>query len=266
MVSTFNARDAANYERSMGRWSRRLAPGFLAFADIGAAASVLDVGCGTGSLLFTLAANTAHTRITGIDAADIYVAAARAKTNDPRIALHEGDACAMPFPDASFDAALSQLVLQFVPDADAALAEMRRVVRPGGTVAAAVWASGGGMPHQRMFWDTAAVLDPEAALLRGKTFTRPMTRPGDLATGLTRAGLADIAESSASIWMEFADFADFIGPIAGGEGTLGKYFTGLPDAQRTRFEAALRDAFLSGDADGPRAYACTAFIARGRVP
>jgi phosphoribosyl 1,2-cyclic phosphate phosphodiesterase len=68
MVSTFNARDAANYERSMGRWSRRLAPGFLAFADIGAAASVLDVGCGTGSLLFTLAANTAHTRITGIDA------------------------------------------------------------------------------------------------------------------------------------------------------------------------------------------------------
>jgi SAM-dependent methyltransferase len=181
MASTFNARDAAVYERSMGRWSRRLAPGFAAFAGIGRAERVLDVGCGTGSLVFELADNPGHTQLVGIDASEIYLAAAREHATDThRFSFHHGDACAMPFVEDEFDAALCQLVLQFVPQPGEAVAEMRRVVRPGGTVAAAVWNSGGGMPHQRMFWDTAAMLDPAAAELRGKTFSRPMTRQDDL--------------------------------------------------------------------------------------
>ncbi len=184
MASTFNARDAAVYERSMGRWSRRLAPGFAGFAGIERAARVLDVGCGTGSLLFELADNTAHRHLTGIDASEIYLAAAQAQANaqsaGSRITFQHGDACAMPFAEDSFDAALCQLVLQFVPQPGEAVAEMRRVVRPGGIVAAAVWNSGGGMPHQRMFWDTAAMLDPAADTLRGQTFSRPMTKPDDL--------------------------------------------------------------------------------------
>jgi len=153
MASTFNARDAAVYERSMGRWSRRLAPGFAAFAGIGDAPLVLDVGCGTGSLVFELADNPAHRLLAGIDASEIYVAAAQAQqaqVRDARIQLQHGDACAMPYADDSFDAALSQLVLQFVPHPAEAVAEMRRVVRQGGIVAAAVWNSAGGMPHQRV--------------------------------------------------------------------------------------------------------------------
>jgi SAM-dependent methyltransferase len=266
MVSTFNARNAEEYERSMGRWSRRLAPGVIAFADLGASGRVLDVGCGTGSLLFELARDPQRTRIAGIDASEIYARAAQAKAADPRIDVRQGDACAMPFADGEFDAAVSQLVLQFVPDAARAVAEMRRVVRPGGVVAAAVWCSGGGMPHQRMFWDTAALLDPAADVLRGKTFTRPMTRRGDLAAAFTAQGLRSVAESSLTIWMDFADFADFMEPIAGGEGTLGKYFAGLADDQADRLKTALRAAYLSGAPDGLRPFACTAFVCRGVVP
>jgi SAM-dependent methyltransferase len=265
MASTFNARDAAVYERSMGRWSRRLAPGFTAFAHIGNAPRVLDVGCGTGSLLFELADNKAHRMLAGIDASEIYVAAAQAAAKDPRIEIRHGDACAMPYADDSFDAALSQLVLQFVPHPGEAVAEMRRVVRLGGTVAAAVWNSGGGMPHQRMFWDTAAMLDPAADDIRGKTFNRPMTRRDELYGLFESVGLREVAESSVTIWMEFADFSDFWDPIAGGEGTLGKYVLGLDADAVGRLERALRAAYLGGKPDGARQFACTAQVCRGMV-
>ena len=265
MASTFNARDAAMYERIMGRWSRRLAPGFAAFAGVGRAERVLDAGCGTGSLLFELADNPAHHALTGIDASDVYAVAARKAANDPRIKVLHGDACAMPFEDSSFDAALSQLVLQFVPQPGEAVAEMRRVVRPGGIVAAAVWNSGGGMPHQRMFWDTAAMLDPAAAAARGRAFSRPMTRRDELHGLFERVGLRDVAENAVTIWMDFADFADFWSPIAGGEGTLGAYVTGLDAAAQARLEEHLRAAYQSGEADGPRSFACTAQECRGVV-
>lgn len=266
MASTFNARDAAVYERSMGRWSRRLAPGFASFAGIARAERLLDVGCGTGSLLFELADNPAHQHLVGIDASNIYLTAAQAQAGaSERFAFHHGDACEMPFVEDEFDAALCQLVLQFVPHPGEAVAEMRRVVRPGGTVAAAVWNSGGGMPHQRMFWDTAAMLDPAAAELRGKTFSRPMTRQDDLYGLFERVGLRDVAESTVTIPMDFADFNDFWSPIVGGEGTLGQYVLSLdPDATK-RLAAALRNAYESGQSDGNRHFSCTAFVCRGTV-
>jgi len=264
-TSNFNARNAAEYERSMGRWSRRMAPGLIAFAQIGDARAVLDVGCGTGSLLFTLAENPDFSRIAGIDAAEVYVAAAQARAHDPRIDLRHGDAAAMPYETASFDAALSQLVLQFVPAPQAALAQMARVVRPGGVVAAAVWNSYGGMPHQRMFWDIAAMLDPRAAAERDRNFFRPMTRRGDLGSAMQAVGLANVVESSVTIWMDFADFADFWGPIAGGEGTLGKYALSLTAEEAARLEAALRQSYCAGQPDGERNFACTAQVARGIV-
>ena len=259
----------------MGRWSRRLAPGFLRFAALGAPARVLDVGCGTGSLLGVLADAPGTMELQGIDASDIYAAAATTRfARDARVYVRQGDAEALPFTDGIFDAALSQLVLQFVADPAAALAEMRRVVRPGGTVAAAVWNSGGGMPHQRMFWDTAAMLDPTAATLRARTFSRPMTRRGDLRTGFTRAGLLDVEEAEVTIWMEFESFGDFWAPIDGGEGTLGKYVGTLGGAEKDRLAAHLRSAYEAGherggasaQADRCSAFACTAAVCRGIVP
>jgi ubiquinone/menaquinone biosynthesis C-methylase UbiE len=263
-ISNFNARNAAAYEMSMGRWSRRMAPLLIEFARIGHAASVLDVGCGTGSLLFELARNPALAQIAGIDAAEVYVAATEEKAaGDSRIAVRQGDAAALPYADASFDAALSQLVLQFVPDPGKALAEMRRVVRPGGAVAASVWNSFGGMPHQRMFWDIAVQLDPTAAKQRNDAWFRPMTHRGDLGRAMAQAGLSDVVESSLTIWMDFADFADYWQPLEGGEGTLGKYVGTLAPDARDRLKAALRDSYLSGQPDGERNFACTAQVARG---
>ena len=109
MPSMFNARDAGNYERLMARWSRRLAPLFIEHAGIADGENVIEVGCGTGSLTFTLPQAAAFARLTAIDHSEIYLAAAKAKNKDPRISLEQGDGCALPFPDASFDRALSML-------------------------------------------------------------------------------------------------------------------------------------------------------------
>ena len=266
IASTFNARNAAAYEQSMGRWSRRLAPGFAAFAGLAPGEAVLDVGCGTGSLLMHLAGRPEQPVVTGIDASPIYVAATRADVTQARnaaVTVMEGDACAIPFPDASFDRVLSQLVLQFIPDAVRAVREMARVARPGGTVAAAVWASGGGMVGHRMFFDTAAMLDPAAAALRSHTFTRPLTRRGELQAMWQAIGLSEVQEGAVTIFMEYADFADWWDPIAAGEGTLGRYVSALPDDQRDRLRDHLRPAYEAGDVDGPRAYAATALVCRG---
>jgi SAM-dependent methyltransferase len=266
VTSTFNARNADVYEQSMGRWSRRLAEPFIAFAGLNAGDRVLDVGCGTGSLTFRLAEAAEQPQVTGIDASPIYVAAARQRIANARVAIEQGDACALPFPDASFDRAMTQLVLQFVPDTTQAVAEMRRVVRPGGTIAAAVWNTGGGMVAHRMFFDTAAMLDPAGAALRAHAATRPMTRRGELAALWRTTGLTDIVEDSITIWMDFPDFADYWAPLAAGEGTLGKYVSALAEADRTRLERHLREAYENGQPDGPRSFAAVAWVCRGVVP
>ena len=265
-VSNFNARNAAAYDQMMGRWSRRMSPLLIDFAQIGAAKTVLDVGCGTGSLLFELAKNPTLRRIAGIDAADVYVAAIIEKAaGDSRIDISHGDGAALPYADATFDAALSQLVLQFVPDPVKVLAEMRRVTKSGGTVTASVWNSYGGMVHQRMFWDIAAQFDPAAAAARNATWFRPMTLRGHLGAAMSKAGLVDVVESSVTIWMDFANFADYWQPLLAGEGTLGKYVVGLSGMELDRLRDALRDSYCAGQPDGERNFACTAQVARGRV-
>jgi ubiquinone/menaquinone biosynthesis C-methylase UbiE len=269
MASTFNARNAAVYERSMGRWSSRLAPALLEFAglsEIGHAEAVLDVGCGTGSLLQELVKQAGPRRIAGIDASAIYAEAARERMRDPRVDILTGDACALPYRDASFNLVLSQLVLQFVSDPGTALAEMRRVLRPAGIVVAAVWNSRGGMPHQRMFWDSAALIDPRAGELRARTFNRMTTRDGELAALFATAGLQRITTSTATIAMTFSRFDDFWGPIADGEGTLGRYVLDLQPETASLVRSAVEDAYLSGDDDGPRTFHCTAYLCRGLSP
>ena len=124
--------NAEGYERMMGRWSRRLAPLLIGFGGLSDGDRVVDVGCGTGSLTFTLSQLADIAAATGIDISEGYIEYARSRNTDGRLRFEGADACALPFADRSFDRAFSLLVLQFVPDPARVVAEMRRVVRPDG--------------------------------------------------------------------------------------------------------------------------------------
>ncbi|WP_206667557.1 class I SAM-dependent methyltransferase [Muricoccus nepalensis] len=250
----------------MGRWSRRLAEPFLDFADPGGAGCILDLGCGTGSLAQALAGRSRACRVVGLDASDAYVEHARRRIDDPRVEVRAGDACAIPFPDQSFDGVLSLLMLPFVPRADTAVAEMRRVARPGAIVAAASWDARGGLVAQRIFLDTAAVLDPGGAGLRARNCTRPTTRPGELAAIWRAAGFRDIREAALTIRMEYAGFGDYWGPFVGGQGPAAEYVAALNRTALARLREHVRRAYLDGEPDGPRSYAATAWAVRGIAP
>jgi SAM-dependent methyltransferase len=254
--------NAEAYERFMGRWSRRLAPLLVRFGGLSDGDRVLDVGCGTGSLTFSLPGLANVSAVTGVDLTPGFLDFARARGTDPRITFRQGDARALPFDGNSFDRAFAMLVLHFIPDAARAVAEMRRVVRPGGTVAAAVWDLYGGQPHIRMVWDTAAVLDPG---LEPPLF-RPMTAPGEMADTWRALGLREVEQTSLMIRVEFSSFEDFWSPFLLGEGPHGRYVAGLTEPARAALREHARRAYLANRPDGPRSFVSVAWACRGTVP
>jgi ubiquinone/menaquinone biosynthesis C-methylase UbiE len=266
IASTFVSSDGDGYELQMGRWSRRLAPSFIRFAGTTGTVRVLDVGCGTGDLSLCLAQDPEIVSVRGLDISPTYVEYANRRNDDSRLDFQVGDACALPFPDASFDHAVSVLALQFVPQADLAVREMRRVTCPGGTVAAATWDTRGGFVALRMIYDAAAMLDQNGRQARAAAYTRPMSRPGDLARVWHDAGLTNVVQDTLTIRMEFASFADLWTPIEGKEGPIAEYVGTLGADARVRLRHMVRLAYLDGEADGARSYAATAWAVKGTVP
>jgi SAM-dependent methyltransferase len=261
----YEASDGASYEVFLGRWSRRLAMRLADFASFSGDGDLLDVGCGTGSLVFALAERWPGRRIVGIDLAEPYLDFARQREGAGSIEFRRADASSLPFPDASFAGAAAQLVLNFLPDPARALREMRRVTRPGGVLAAAVWDFRGGLVFQRILWDTAAGIDPGAGIARDRLFSGPLTTREPLVAAFADAGLRDVSSSSLTILMEYADFSDYWKPLLGGQGPVGAYMAGLREELRARIEAAVRAAYLSGAPDGPRSMTATAWAVRGTV-
>jgi ubiquinone/menaquinone biosynthesis C-methylase UbiE len=264
--SSFSSSDGEGYELQMGRWSRRLAPLFVRFAGAIGPLRVLDVGCGTGSLTSCLAQDPDIVSVRGVDVSHAYIDHAMRRNLDPRVEFQVADACALPFPDACIDCAVSMLMLQFVPQPDLAVSEMRRVTRRGGTVAAATWDTRGGLVAVRMIYDTAAILDPNGAKARAAAYTRPLSRPGELERAWRRAGFMDVVQESRTVRMEFASFADFWSPIEGNEGPVAEYFRSLEPDIKVRLQEMVRLAYLDGEADGARSYAATAWVVRGVAP
>ncbi len=266
MTSSFNVQSADGYEQLMGRWSRQLAPLFIDFAGLADGERVLDVGCGTGSLTFALPHAADLSEIVAIDFSPVFVEATIKANSDPRIKVQQADACALPFADASFDRALAMLVLHFVPEAGKAIAEMRRVTRPGGVVAAVVWDHFGGMPGMRMVLDVAAMLDANAEQVRSHYCSQPMMRPGEMMQSFAANGLEKVEQTSLMIRMDYLSFDDFWQPIAAGEGPIGKYIGTLDAGQRAKIDAAVKAAYQAGQPDGSRSFAAVAWACRGVVP
>ncbi len=264
--STYYASDGAAYELFLGRWTQRLAAPLLDFAGFSSEGALLDVGTGTGSLAFAMAARWPERETLGIDIAAPYIAYAQSRTVGASPVFQLGDCARLPYRDGYFAGVAAQLVLNFMPEPLAAVCEMRRVTKSGGIVVAAVWDFRGGLVYQRLFWDTAAGIDPQAGAARDRLFSGPLALPDGLPSLFEDAGLNQIRRSSITIRMDYADFEDYWRPLLGGQGPVGIYVSKLSAELRCRIEEAVRGAYCSGAPDGERSLTATAWAVRGIVP
>jgi SAM-dependent methyltransferase len=251
------------YEAYVGRWSRRVAEAFLHWLDVPAGRHWLDVGCGTGALTATVLTVADPAQIVGVDPSEGFLANARAQIVDLRASFCAGDAQSLPLPDRRFDAVVSGLALNFVPDPRRAAAEFARVATSGGVAAAYVWDYAEGMAMMRHFWDAATALDPVAAELdEGRRF--PLCRPESLRGLWADAGLDEVTVQAIEAPTVFADFDDYWRPFLGGQGPAPGYVMSLTEEHRRALRDLLR-ARLPTDLDGSIPLTTRAWAVRGRA-
>jgi SAM-dependent methyltransferase len=246
---------AEAYDRYIGRYSRELAPRFVEFAAV-EGGPVLDVGCGPGPLTAALAARFGPEHVAAIDPSAPFVAACRARVPgaDVRVAAAE----ALPFPDGAFGGALSQLALSFLADPGRAGAELSRVVRRGGVVAACTF-DAYGFDLVRAFWEAARRLDPRAP----DDAAIPFRRMPELVALWTGAGFRDVATGTIDLEARYTGFDDCWSPFAFGIGPAGSWLVAQDEPRR----AAVRDAFFEalGRPQGAFALRARVLAIRGRV-
>jgi SAM-dependent methyltransferase len=250
------------YEPYVGRWSRLVAREFLGWLAVPPDGRWLDVGCGTGALARAILELAAPGEVVGIDASPAYVAFARDRVNDPRVRFEVGDAQALQqAASATFDAVVSGLVLNFVPEPDRAVAEMARVARPGGTVAAYVWDYAEGMQMMRHFWDAAGALDPRARELdEGRRFT--LCNPEPLTNLFQTTGLDKVEVRAIDVPTVFCDFDDYWSPFLGGQAPAPGYAMSLGQEQRAMLRERIR-AGLPTNPEGEHHLVARAWAVRG---
>ena len=247
------------YEPYVGRWSRLVAREFVDWLGVAAGRRWLDVGCGTGALCQTILERAAPQSLLGIDPSDGFIAHARRALGDAA-EFRVGDAQSLPVDDRTFDAVVSGLVINFVPDMPKAMAEMARVTRPGGTVAAYVWDYAGEMQMMRRFWDAAVALDP-AALTKDEGRRFPMCRPEPLADLLNGVGLANVEVRAIDVLTVFKDFDDYWTPFLGGQAPAPGYCMSLSEDGRAALRERIRGALPVRD-DGNIPMIARAWAAR----
>ena len=241
------------YDRFMGRYSGELALGFANFAGVEAGQKVLDVGCGPGALTAQLVRRVGAESVAAVDPSESFVAAARERHPgvDVRLAVAEE----LPYADGSFDATLAQLVVHFMTDPAAGVAEMVRVTRSGGVVAACVWDLAGGRAPISVFWRAAHELDDavqDESRLAG-------TREGHLAELFEAAGLRQVQERELSVSVRYAGFDEWWEPFTFGVGPAGMYAKSLGETELS----ALRERCRALLADGRTSLTAVAWAARG---
>ena len=263
-LPSFLATDPEVYEHFMGRWSARLAEPFLEFADVEPGSRVLDVGCGTGTISLALASRGFTT--VGIDASETYLDGARRLRSHPSVTYELGDACEVQYPNASFDACVSALVIDVIPDVAQVAAEMRRVTRPGGVLACCTFDFWGGFGVLDLVLDTGAVLDDGIRTLRAQIKARPIVWANGQADLWRKTGLTDVEEVPIVLSFEYADFEDYWSSFSTGPTRIAQHLTTLPAGMRSEIEDHVRAGYLAGLPNGHRSFAVVLRAVRGTVP
>lgn len=249
------------YEAYMGRWSRLVAREFLNWLAVPAGSMWLDVGCGTGALSQTVLQMAAPAKVRSIDRSEGFIAFAKEQVQDSRVEFEVGDAMSLNADSGAFDAAISGLVLNFIPQPERTIAEMARVIRPGGIAAAYVWDYADGMQFIRHFFDAAKELDPKAAEVdEGPRF--PICQPDVLGQRFEAAGLHQVEVRPIEVPTVFRDFDDYWQPFLGGQGPAPSYTVSLSEEHRTALRERLRER-LPVAADGSIHLVARAWAARG---
>jgi SAM-dependent methyltransferase len=250
--------DAAIYDRFVGRYALRLSAALIATVGVHPGDRALDVGCGPGGLTRALADVVGASSVAAIDPSTSFVAACRERV--PGADVRQGAAEALPFEDGAFDVVLSQLVVNFMRDADAGVAEMRRVARDGGRVGSCVWDYADGMTMMRAFWDSARDVDPDAPD-EGRTMR--YRNDGELGDLWRRVGLHDVETGALDVEAEYDDYDDLWVPFTAGIGPAGAFCASL-DGER---QEVLRRAVFRrlGEPQGSFTLTARAWYARARA-
>ena len=260
----YNWADPDVYEAFIGRWSKHLANHFLNIADVAAGGRLLDVACGTGVLSKAFA--EAGAQVTGVDASEGYLEGARRRRSHPSIAYEHGDVRHLRFDNNLFDAAVSTLALDVIPEIEQVVAEMKRVTRPGGVVASAVTQFFGGMPAWDLVIHTGAVLETDFASLRSMRAGRQQFWPGGQAALWRKIGFIDVTEVPVVVDCEYLSFADYWATFTDGPGHVTAVLMALSADARGAIEQHVRAGYLVGLPDGPRSFPMMFRVVRGLVP
>ncbi len=233
--------DGAAYENYIGRWSKPISHLFVDWLAQPSGLRWVDIGCGTGALSATVLDRADPSMVTGIEPSEGFLSYARSTITDDRAGFRLGDAQGLPLEDSVADVSVSGLVLNFVPDKDRALQEMRRIIKPGGTIAVYVWDYAGEMQLIRYFWDAVGELFPEAADNdEGKQF--PICNPDALADLFRASGLQSVETRALDAPTVFADFDDYWSPFLKDQGPAGAQCVSLSGDDRERLRNHLEAA------------------------
>ena len=255
-------KDAAAYDRFMGRWSRRLALEFLAWLDAQPGADWLEIGCGTGSLTRAILERAQPRSVTACDRSADFIRYCAENLSQDNLRWVAAPAESLPAREGGYDVVVSSLVLNFLPEPVEALRRMREVCAVDAWVAACVWDYSGGMELLRRFWDAAAALDPGAAAVH-EALRFPLCHPDALRNAFTEAGFESIAVDSITIPTVFASFEDYWAPFLEGTGPAPSYVSSLSEEARQRLADRLR-ATLASAADGSLPLQARAWAVKGK--
>lgn len=261
MSGTSQFTSAEAYDRFVGRYSAQLAVEHTRFADVRRGMRALDVGCGPGALTAELARQLGADAVAAADPSEPFVEACRRRVPGAEVVV--ADAEALPFPDDAFDIALSQLVVNFMSDAEAGVREMARVTRRGGTVASCVWDYGGAMTLLRAFWDAANDVAPDGAANADEGAVMRWSGEGELADLWRLAGLDDVRFGPLVVSARYESFEDLWWPLPRGIGPAGAFTAALDDEAQAALHDALRERLDVGDE--PFELTARAWAVAGRV-